>query len=107
MHMTTSKAVHHRDPDAFKALMQDPAIKATVQAAAESIVTKMQAAWPAGAEEPTMGGVSEVFEVRDYEMADGRPSAWILVNHPYAAAHEAKTGFITKSISASGLKISS
>lgn len=105
--MTTSKAEHHKDATAFKALLSDPALRAAVQSAAESIVRKMQAAWPEGAKDPPMSGVTEVFEVRDYEMADGRPSAWILVNHPYAAAHEAKTGFITKSISASGLKISS
>lgn len=105
--MTTSKAVHHKDAAAFKALLRDPALRAAVESAAESVVNKMRAAWPQGANGPTMEGVSEVFEVRGHEMADGRPSAWILVAHPYAVAHEAKTGFITKSIAASGLKISS
>ncbi|WCZ33658.1 MULTISPECIES: hypothetical protein [Corynebacterium] len=105
--MTTSRAVHHRDPAAFREFMKSPEIEARVQAAAASIVKKMQAAWPEGADTPTKDGVEKVFEVRDFEMADGRPTTWVFVNHPYAAAHEATTGFVTKSISASGYRIRS
>lgn len=105
--MTTSSAVHHKDNAAFKALLSDPALRAAVQSAAESIVSKMQAAWPEGAKDPPMSGVTEVFEIHDHVMNDGRPAAWIWVKHPYATAFEAQTGFVTKSISASGLKISS
>lgn len=105
--MTTSRAIHHRDPAAFREFMQHPEIQERVQAAAASIVKKMQIAWPDGANAPTMDSVEEVIEVRDVEMADGRPSIWIFVNHPYAAAHEATTGFITKSVSASGYRIRS
>lgn len=103
--MTTGKAVHHRDPAAFKAFMRDPALRAVASDTADSIMAKMQAAWPEGANEPTMGEVDEVFERRSYTMADGRPSEWILINHPYAAEFQARTGFVTKSISASGGKL--
>lgn len=103
--MTTSKAVHHKDRKAFRALLTAPAVQAATKAAASSIVGKIEASWPDGARKPAVPGVP-VIEVRSYRMADGRPAEWVMINHPYAVAHEAKTGFVTKSIGASGLRIS-
>ena len=93
------------DAGAFRALMQQPAVRAATAKAADSVMRKMQAAWPESATESTREGV-DVFERSSGQMADGRPAEWVMVNHAYAVAHEARTGFITQSIAASGLKVS-
>lgn len=104
--MTTGRAIHHKDDAAFRGLLTDPALRAATAAAADSIMRIMQSAWPEFAREPTLPGV-EVFERRSYTMADGRPSEWVMVNHPYAAAWEGRAGFITKSVAAAGGKLTS
>lgn len=99
--MTTGSAIHHIDDGAFKALLTDPGLAAAVASAADSMMRSMQAAWPEGADDPTVNGV-EVFERRSYTMADGRPAEWILINHPFAAAWEGRSGFVTKSVEVGG-----
>ena len=105
--MTTHDAVRHKDPDAFKALMQDPALRAAAAAAADELMAQMQASWPEDASEPTMDGVSAVFERKSYTMADGRPAEWIMINHPMAAVKQAETRFITRAVAESGYDFSS
>lgn len=99
--MTTGKAIHHQDDAAFKALLANPGLRAATAAAADSMMRSMQAAWPEGANKPSVSGV-DVFERRSYTMADGRPAEWILINHPFAAAWEGRSGFVTKSVEAGG-----
>lgn len=103
--MTTSKAVWHKDPQGFKDFMSSPEVRAQAEAAADSLMKTMQAAWPEGANKPTLDGVDEVFVRESHEMADGRPAEWILVNHPYAAQFEADFGFVTNAVAALDLKI--
>lgn len=104
--MTTSKAVLHKGDDAaFRALMQSPAVRAATEAVAEAILVNLRASWPEEDERPSMDGV-QVFERTSHTMADGRPAEWVKVNHAMAAAHEARSGFVTMSVAAAGGKIS-
>lgn len=113
--MTTSNTggVHLSD-EFFDKLYQDPAFRAAMREAAEETMRYMKIGWPSSigdelAEDSEnfshTGDHSKVFELHELVGEDGRPIWLISVNHPYAVAHQARTGAFTKAIKAAGYNI--
>lgn len=96
--------------DAFRTMAKLPQVKMATHEAAEKVKDFMRSTWPAEVGEKltpdtpgfTHGSQTEVFAVQDLVNAEGRPISLILVNHPYAVTHQAKTGGFTKAIKAAG-----
>lgn len=113
--MTTSKqAKLHLTPQFFEQLYQDPAFRAAMREAAEKAMEYMKIGWPSSiGDELTddsenfshTGHHEKVFEIHELEGEDGRPICLMSVNHPYAVAHQAKTGAFTQAIKAAGFNI--
>lgn len=113
--MTTSdKASFHLSSKFFEKLYPDPAFQAAMREAAEKTMEYMKIGWPQSiGDELTedsknfshTGDHSKVFELHELVGEDGRPIWLISVNHPYAAAHQARTGAFTKAIKAAGYNI--
>lgn len=109
--MTTSKqAKFHLNEKAFVQMANSPQVVEATKSAAEQIRDMVMATWPksigndAAADTEKFKHIlyHQVFVIMQHQWLDKRPVFYLLINHPYAVAHQARTGAITKSISASG-----
>ena len=93
--MTTSNW-RFRDED-FRMISNIPQVTAGVHEAAQRVEKLMRASWPGD-----RGDKDDIFQINSHIGADGRPVDVILVKHPTALAHQARTGAFSKAIAASG-----
>lgn len=112
--MTTSKARLQFNPAAFEKLANSPQVVEKLDEVAADFVRLLQAGWPDSIGDQTAKDTEKfqheehdrVFVVVKTKRRDGRPVRVVLINHPYAVAHQAKTGFVTQAAAAVGYTLS-
>lgn len=83
-------------------IVNDPKLEQVVNKRAEEYLSDVKATWPTSDKTvPDTANFSheqsgEVFNITLTESEDGRPVAIFEARHPYAAAHQARTGAFTK-----------
>lgn len=107
--MTTSDKAQFHAGDLFKGLIKDENLPRVVEGAAGDVQKIIRATWPKSIGDepakPTEKFATEapkVFTLTNAKFEDGRPVTFININHPYAVAHQAKTGAVTKAAKAAG-----
>lgn len=89
-------------PELAAQMMKDPKLAAQIRQRAEEYASDVKATWPTDDRTvPDSGDFShkspgDAFVVIHTEGADGRPVSIVEARHPYAAAHQARTGAFTK-----------
>lgn len=91
-----------------KEILKDPKLGEAIEEVGEKYLDYVKATWPksAAATTPTTR-TSEVFELVKTDRSGKRPWVHVHVNHPYAVAHQARTGAFTKAAAHLGLEIRS
>lgn len=89
-----------------QAIMADPKLSNYLEEIAEDYVEVVKQTWPKsiGNETTRQTRKSEVFEVVPSDRSGDRPYVHVHVNHPYAVAHQARTGVFTKAAGVLGLE---
>lgn len=89
-----------------QAIMADPKLSQALEEIAEDYVDVVKQTWPdsIGNETTPQTNKSEVFEVVPSDRSGDRPWVHVHVNHPYAVAHQARTGAFTKAAGVLGLE---
>lgn len=92
--------------DLVKMINSDPELHGYLQQIAEDYVDVVKQTWPdsIGNETTKQTNKSEVFEVVPSDRSGDRPWVHVHVNHPYAVAHQARTGAFTKAAGVLGLE---
>lgn len=88
-------------------IMDDPELHDHLKKIGDDYVDVVKATWPKSiGDNPTPQSRAErVFEVIPTDRSGNRPYVHVHVNHPYAVAHQARTGAFTKAAAALGLEL--
>src|SRR5699024_1079185 len=89
-----------------QAIMADPKLPQALEEIGHDYVDVIKQTWPKsiGNETTKKTRKSEVFEVVPSNKSGDRPWVHVHVNHPYAVAHQARTGAFTKGAGVLGLE---
>jgi len=89
-----------------QAIMSDPKLAQALEEIGHDYVDVVRQTWPKsiGNETTKKTRKSEVFEVVPSNRSGERPYVHVHVNHPYAVAHQARTGAFTKAAGVLGLE---
>lgn len=89
-----------------QAIMADPKLSQALEEIGHDYVDVVKQTWPdsIGNETTRKTNKSEVFEVVPSNKSGDRPYVHVHVNHPYAVAHQARTGAFTKAAGVLGLE---
>ncbi|GFK19276.1 hypothetical protein [Corynebacterium glutamicum] len=90
--------------DLVEKILADPALDDLLMDVAEDFVDVVKATWPKsiGNETTKWSVKDEVFEIVPTDSSGRRPWVHVHVNHPYAVAHQARTGAFTKAAESLG-----
>lgn len=93
--------------DLVKQIMADPKLHEQLEQVGHDYVGVVRATWPASIGNRTTAQTRkpEVFEVVPSDLSGNRPYVHVHVNHPYALAHQARTGAFTKAAASLGLEM--
>lgn len=92
--------------DLVQAIIADPKLPQALEEIGHDYVDVVKQTWPSsiGNETTRQTRKPEVFEVVPSDRSGKRPWVYVHVNHPYAVAHQARTGAFTKSAGVLGLE---
>lgn len=95
--------------DLVKQINSDPKLHGHLGQIAEEYVAVVRQTWPDSIGDKTtkQTRTPEVFEIVPSDQSGNRPYVHVHVNHPYAVAHQARTGAFTKSAGVLGLEFNS
>lgn len=93
--------------DVVQAILADPKLGEALVEVGEDYIKLVQETWPDSIGDKTTPQINkdEVFELVKPDDSGDRPWVHVHVNHPYAVAHQARTGAFTKAAEAMGLEI--
>lgn len=87
-------------------IIADPKLSKHLEEIAEDYVEVVKQTWPDSIGDKTTAQINKtkVFELVKPDDSGDRPWVHVHVNHPYAVAHQARTGAFTKSAGVLGLE---